>query len=284
MKKLVSLVMVSLVVCCVFGLANDQEQPAQTGTAAPQAPPELTEMQLIQKIQASIANATETAKLCEEFVARFATSPNIAFVRFQATLAYQRLNNFDKLEEHGKATLALIPGNPAILAILANGYAENNKVDEAEADADQALSAVNNMVKPAEMAQDQWDMQIGELKGNLYSTLGYVHLQRASKAGKTDKAREGELNKTIEFFQKAIQSNKMDDISYYRMGIAYALLNKKDDSLASYAKAVAIGQTSAPMAKTDMEKILKTLQDTKQIGDITYDKLIEKAKQDLGIQ
>ena len=284
MKKVFALVTVLLVAFFMFMFANAQEQPAQTGTAAQEKAPELTEMQLIHQIQAALANPTETARLCEEFLTRFATSQNIAFIRFQATLAYQRLNNFDKLEEHGKATLALIPGNPAILAILANGYVENNKVDEAEASADQALSAVNNMVKPAEMPQEQWDAQMGELKGNLYSTLGYVHLQRASKSDKAGKDRENELKKTVELFEKAIQLNKMDDISYYRAGISYALLNKKDESLASYAKAVAIGQTTAAMAKSDMEKIIKTLQDAKLIGDVTYDGLIAKAKQELGIQ
>jgi len=176
-----------------------------------------------------------------------------------------------------------VPNHPVIPIILANGYAENNKPEEAEAMAAKARTMLNAMTKPEGVPQDQWDAQIGELKATLFSTLGYVHLQKASKMDKKDNAREAELGKSIEEFKGAVAANKMDDISWYRMGITYALLNQVDECLDAYAKAIAINLSVAERAKTDMEKILETLKESNQLGDRTLDGLVAKAKQDLGI-
>ena len=110
---------------------------------------------------------------------------------------------------------------------------------------------LNAMTKPEGVPQEQWDAQIGELKGTLSSTLGYVHLQKAGKLDKKDNARETELNQAVDEFKNAVAANKMDDISWYRVGIAYALLNKVDECLDAYAKAIAINQSVAEGLELD---------------------------------
>ncbi|HOB54261.1 MAG TPA: hypothetical protein PK176_14690 [Acidobacteriota bacterium] len=282
MNKILSLILVILLAGFAAAQAA-QTQPAEKTPEQLAQERQQAEMALIQQIQANANNPQAQALAADEFVQKFADSPNIAFVRFQATLANQRLNNFDKMVEHGNAFMALVPNHPVIPIILANGYAENNKPEEAEALATKARTMLNAMTKPEGVPQEQWDAQIGELKGTLSSTLGYVHLQKAGKLDKKDNARETELNLAVDEFKNAVAANKMDDISWYRVGITYALLNKVDECLDAYAKAIAINQSVAERAKTDMGKVLDTLKESNQLGDRTLDGLVAKAKQDLGI-
>lgn len=292
MKKYVSLMLV-LLALTGFILADDkkkdQKQTQPAAQAAPQKSPEqiATEEKqaLIQKIQANMNNPQELAAAAEEFLQKYPNDQNALFVRFQAVMAYQRLNNFEKMEEQAKIVIQAIPDNPVIPTMMANAYAENNKIAEAEELATKALAVVEKMVRPDNVPAEQWDPQINDLKCTLYSTLGYVDLQKASKIDKADKAKREEiLNKAVGEFSKATALNKMDDISYYRMGICYALENKVDESLSSYAKAAAINRAVGERAKTDIDKILETLKKNNQLGDRTYDGLVAKAKQELGIQ
>jgi tetratricopeptide (TPR) repeat protein len=292
MKKYVSLM---LVVLALTGFIlsedkkKDQKQAQPAAQAAPQKSPEqiaIEEKQaLIGRIQANGNNPQELVAAAEEFLQKYPDDQNALFVRFQATMAYQRLNNFEKMEEQAKLVIQAIPDNPVIPTMLANAYAENNKIAEADYMATKALAIVDKMVRPDNVPAEQWDPQINDLKCTLYSTMGYVDLQKASKIDKADKAkREEVLNKAIGEFVKATTLNKLDDISYYRLGICYALENKVDESLASYAKAAAINRAVGERAKTDIEKILETLKKNNQLGDKTYEGLIAAAKQELGIQ
>jgi tetratricopeptide (TPR) repeat protein len=292
MKKYVSLMLV-LLALAGFILADDKkkdQQPAQPAAqAAPQKSPEQVATEekqaLIGRIQANMNNPQELAAAAEEFIQKYPNDQNVLFVRFQATMAYQRLNNFEKMEEHGKAVMQAIPDNPVIPTMMANAYAENNKIAEAEEMAGKALAIVDKMVRPDNVPAEQWDPQMNDLKCTLYSTMGYVDLQKASKIDKADKAqREEVLDKAIGEFAKATTLNKLDDISYYRLGICYALENKVDESLSSYAKAAAINRAVGERAKSDIEKILDTLKKTNQLGDKTYEGLVAAAKQELGIQ
>lgn len=294
MKKflVLTLVFIFALTLCILGGDKKKEEAAQ---AQPQAQPakspeqiaaeqkQAQEIDLINKIQQAQTNPEEQAKLEEEYVLKFADSNNLAFVEYMATLTYQRLNNFDKIEQHGQAAMKLIPNNPVIPSILAYAYAENNKVDQAEELGTKALDMFNALQKPANASQEEWDSQINAIKSTIYSTLGYVHLQRASKLDKKDKAREDELAKTVDMFGKAIQLDKMDDISHYRLGIAYALQNNVDESIASYAKAVVINRGVADRAKSDLEKIMESLKASNKFGDRTLDGILDKAKKDLGL-
>jgi len=292
MKKYVSLMLV-LLALTGFILAEDkkkdQKQAQPAAQAAPQKSPDQVAMEekqaLIQRIQANGNNPQELVTAAEEFIQKYPNDQNVLFVRFQATLAYQRLNNFEKMEEQGKIVMQAIPDNPVIPTLLANAYAENNKIAEAEAMAAKALAIVDKMTRPENVPAEQWDPQINELKCTLYSSMGYVDLQKVSKIDKAEKEKRTEiLNKAIGEFTKAVTLNKMDDISYYRLGICYALENKVDESLASYAKAAAINRSVGERAKTDIDKILETLKKSNQLGDKTYEGLVAKAKQELGIQ
>jgi tetratricopeptide (TPR) repeat protein len=295
MKKFVSLVLAVLLVMAGFILADEQkkeQKPNAQATPQTQAASQKTPEQvaaeeaqaLIQRIQSNPGNPQEQVAAAEEFIQKFPNNPNILFVRFQATLAYQRLNNFDKMVEHGQAFMQAMPDNPVIPTLLANAYAENNQVEEAETLATKGLALVDKMVKPEGVPADQWDPQINDLKCTLHSTLGYVNLQKATKIDKSAKdEREAVLDKAIDEFNKAVGVNKLDDISYYRLGICYAFENKVDESLSAYAKAAAINRTVAERAKADITKILENLKKTNQLGDRTLDALIAKAKQDLGI-
>lgn len=282
MKKLTVLMLV--LSCAFFAAAGAQQetQPAAQKTQEQIAQEQLqAEMQLLGQIDQAQTNASELGRLCEEFVQKFPNSQNLGRVEFLAILAFQQLNNFEKLEQHAQAAIKLLPGNPVPPAILCNAYAEKGKVDEAETTANQAIGYIDAMAKPEAVPQEQWDQQLNPIRCSVYSTLGYVNLIRGSKLDRADGNREKTLQAALGFFEKALASDRLDDISYYRSGLTYGLMNKLDESLACYAKAVAINRGTAKLATGDMQKILDGLKKENKLGDKTIDGLVAKAKADL---
>jgi len=284
-----------LIVCvlvfafCAPGFSQESKPAAQQTEMTPEQKAAQERMQLensmLMQMQQNQTNPEAFAKLAEEFVQKFPDSQNMAFVRFSATMAYQVLNNFDKMVEHGLAALELVPNNPVIPATLANAYAENKKIVEAEKMANDALAKIAALQKPAQVGQAQWDAQINQLKCAVHATLGYVHLQKAKNIDKKEKQqRDAEIEKSINEFDIALAANPKDDISLYRRGLAYFLQNKVEESLQSYAKAVVLGGSVSQMAKSDMELVFKNLEETKQLKGRTMEQYLEKAKADLGIQ
>lgn len=291
MKKMWTLFLAGVLVFGSFAVAadkkkdKDKNQPAQTQPAPPVKSPEQiaaeAEEAIVQQIQA-MTDPAEQVKLLEDYCQKYAASPNYPWARFTATMAYQRLNNFEKMEEHGKVAMQVIPNNPVLLAVMADGYAENHRLAEAEACATKAMEAVGSITKPPDAGAD-FDQQITMLKGTIQSTFGNIFLQQGTKLDKKDPKREELLNKALENFKLAVAASKTDDISYYRMGVTYAMMAKWDDSLSNYAKAVAVNRSVAAQSKADIEKIIDALTKANQIGDRTYDQLIAQAKKDLGV-
>ncbi len=302
MKRFYAISLVLLMVLAIPALtfAQDKQQTTDQSKEQQDAQAKMqAEMQLINQIQANQRDPEMVSKLAEEFIQKYPDSQNLAYVEYVATLAYQSLNNFPKMEEHALKAMQLLPNNPVIPATLAYGYAENKEIDKAEQMATKAMGEVEALQKPANTTQEMWDAQLNQIRDTIHATLGYVHLQRAlelEKNKKTDDAK-AELDKSTAEFQKAITANPKDDISYYRMGQAFAMalqIDKNldadaqsklvDQSLDAYAKAVVLNGPASPRAKTDMEEIFKSLEKAKQLNDRSMEKCLAKAKQELGIQ
>lgn len=256
---------------------------ATAAVAQPPEPeePQITEMDLIQQIQANLSNPRQVAQLAEQFIAEFPDSENIAFIRFQATLAYQGLNNFEKMLEHGKATLALLPDHPVILVTLAYGYAENQQPDEADKLAKKGLQSLDALAEQGQVPMEQ----INQMRCTLHAALGYVHLQRALKIDreKDKKKRANELKQAVTEFQAALKDNDHDEISYYRLGQTYALMEEVESCLKAYACTVALNGALAERARADMMELLNKLEEANQLDGRTLEKYVAQAKQGLGL-
>jgi tetratricopeptide (TPR) repeat protein len=288
MKNIVPILLVLLLALGLGVMVLAQETQEQSGQQemTPEQKRMQAENQLLMQMQQNQRNPQKFVELAEQFVQDFPDSPNMAFVRFNATMAYQALNNMEKMVEHGEEAMKLVPGNPVIPATLANAYAENHDTEKAQKLAEDSIAMIQELQKPAQVDQAQWDQQLNQLKCAVHATLGYVHLQKASAIDKEqDEAkRNEELDKSIEEFEIALAANDRDSISHYRLGLSYALKDEIDKSLKAYAKAVVLGGAGSTEAKTDMEQILTKLEENDMLEGRSMDKYLDEAKTELGLQ
>ena len=257
------------------------QKPAQQQPQKAQPPPrELGKPQTKEEYDAYVAITQATdpqqrAQLSEKYIQDFPDSGLTPYVHQIAATTYQQMNNFEKLAEHGEATLQELPDSPVILTLLANGYADRGKPDMALERSDKALASINALQPPAQMDPEQFKKEKDNLLATVYSSMGVAYLaratdERAKKAAepKTDPVADesGEkpkeepdpnLEAAITNLNKAIELNVKDDYSYFRLGIVFTLKNDAENAIDAYAKAVAIGGAVTPNAKENLEKVYK---------------------------
>ncbi|MBI3939194.1 MAG: hypothetical protein HY315_00030 [Acidobacteria bacterium] len=277
---------------------NSQQQKAAQKPA--QKPPrELGKPQTKEEYDAYVAitqanDPQQRAQLCEKYLQDFPDSGLTPYLHQIAATTYQQLNNFEKLSEHGEATLKELPDNPVILTILTNAYAERGKPDLALERADKALPAISALQPPAGMDVALFNKEKNNLLATVYSSRGVAFLGKATDARAQKEAEpkpEGEsggeekkedpdpnLEAATGEFNKALELNPKDDYSYFRLGIIFTLKNDAENAIDAYAKAVAVGGSVAGMAKENLEKVYKLTHKDSLDG---LDQRIDKAKESL---
>ncbi|MBI2821569.1 MAG: hypothetical protein HYX74_05040 [Acidobacteria bacterium] len=257
---------------------QEQVQPAQ------KAPREVGKPQTREEYDAYIAmtqaqDPRQQVELCEKYLNDFPDSGLTSYVHQIAATAYQQLNNFDKLVEHGEATLKELPESPVVLTMLVNAYAERGKPDLALERADQAVSVISNLQVPAQTDPAQFAREKQNLLATVYSSKGLAHLVKAQEArdaaaaeAKQQPPGEGgiasedakkqeahpDLQMAISNLNKALELNPKDNVVYFRLGIAHTLKNDVENAKSSYAKAIALGEneTVVQMARDELKAIL----------------------------
>ena len=273
-----------------------QEKPAQKVQKPPR---EVGKPQTKAEYDAYVAitqapDPQQRTQLCEKYLQDFPDSGLTPMVHQIAATTYQQLNNFDKLAEHGEATLVELPDNPVVLTMLVSGYAERAKPDLALERAEKAVTVINNFQAPAGMDPAQLASAKKDLLATVYGSMGAAYLTKGSEehskrppadpnapAGEKKEEADPNLESAITYLNKALELSPKDDYSYYRLGIVYTLKNDADKAIDAYAKAVAISGAVAPMAKENLEKVYKITHKDSLDG---LNEQIQKAKDALGSQ
>src|SRR5688572_18764755 len=294
MKHSITIFLISFLLFAGLVLGSQAQQPPASGKpagqqpapAAPAAPvkPQVgqagspAEMEAYKKLQAE-QDAAAKKLMIDEFLKTYPESGLTAYVHQEASYLGQQTNNFEMMTDHGEKSLAIIPENFTLLTLLANAYVERNSVDKAEERAEKAIDLVQNATKPAAATEEQWTQGKNMLLSTNFSTLGYVHLRRAQ--GIPDpKERKAETERAIAPFKKAIEYNKIDDISLWRLGVAHVFLNDYANAESNLAKAVAVNGVAAGNARSILEDIYKKQHKNSLDG---LDKVVAKAKSELGL-
>ena len=242
----------------------------QVGEAS--SPEELAEFNAM---KASV-DANQKKQLIDGFLAKYPESGLKALAHQEGALLGQQMNDFEMLADHGEKSLSIIPDNLALLSQLSNAYAERNMPDRAEELANRAIDLANTGEKPPQVTPEQWENgKLIALAAN-YSVLGSVQLRRAQSHSDAAQ-RKAEAEKAIAPFKKALEIQPLDDISLWRIGFSYALLNDYDNAELNLAKAVAINGVASSFARENLEQVYKG-----EKGSLDgLDKIIEKAKAEL---
>jgi tetratricopeptide (TPR) repeat protein len=286
----ITIFLISFLLFTGLGLGSQAQQAPASGKAgqqpAPVAPakPQIgqagspAEMEAFNKLRAE-PDTTAKKRMIEEFLKTYPESGLTAYVHQEASYLGQQMNNFEVMIDHGEKSLAIIPENFTLMTILANAYVERNFVDKAEEKAEKAIDLVQSFAKPPAATEEQWTQGKSMLLSTNFSTLGYVHLRRAQ--GIPDpKEKKAETERSIAPFKKALEHNKVDDISLWRLGLAHVFLNDYANAESNLAKAVAVNGVAASNARSTLEDIYKKQHKNSLDG---LDKVVAKAKSELGL-
>src|SRR5206468_7413386 len=96
-----------------------------------------------------------------------------------------------------------------------------------EEKAEMAIEVIGGAKKPEQVSDEQWEQGKKMMLATNFSTLGYMHVRRAQGIKEPDK-KKAEAERAIAPFNKALEINNKDDISYWRLGFAYIFMNDYD--------------------------------------------------------
>jgi len=212
---------------------------------------------------------TDPAKkiqLIEQFFVDYPDSSLIADMHQIAAHAYSAINNYDKVVEHASKAIELSDEPPfAMFTLLANAYAEHKEPERAISNARRAIELVARARRPSIFSEAQWENLKANALASNYASLGYCYLQ-LGKNSKSASERDSCYNKSIEAFNKALQYDNLDDISYWRIGLVYAYKNNAEAAVQNLARAVAIKKLAARPAYATLEQIYRLLNNNRLDG------------------
>jgi tetratricopeptide (TPR) repeat protein len=181
-------------------------------------------------------NAKDPGKKANYFL-RFAKmypdTPESEQALTMAASSYQQAQNRAKMQEVANGALAKDPNDIGMLLLLADDYSEKgDQLDKADAYAKKAASLTDTAKKPANLSDQQWQLQISIQKGLAFSTLGQVSLQKKLNA------------QAVDNLSKAAPLLKSNDTLYarnqYRLGFAYLNLKKNADATKAFTEAASV--------------------------------------------
>lgn len=189
---------------------------------------------------ASEQDAAKRMSYIEKFTPAFPNSKFDDQISQLALYSLQQLNQPQRLEAYGEKALAANPDSVPTLLMLANAYAE---------DAKQASKAITYANKVISLVGDSPDPKKKLGAGVAHSTIGYAYLKQDKLIPAV-----AELKTAVGILQDDPQA---EQAALFRLGYAYAKLNRRADSVAALQKAAAIdGPYQAP-AKEMLGKVSK---------------------------
>ena len=290
------LLLLSLVLCLAFVLpvlAADKKKDAKA-PAQPQVDPRIEMLQKIQQgylqLQQNQGSAQDVAVLVEDYLVKYPDSTEVPKVHLVGIAVYQKLENFEKFEEHSLKAIEKLPPTdhqvPMFAITLAEKYYQKNELQKAVDMYDKAKGSMPGIVKPETTDQAKWDLFIGQMNWQIFAGLGDIHYKMAMKFDR-DRQHEERVNmlkQCIADIQEANKINAKDDYSYLILGNALAQIEDYENSLRAFAKAFVLNGQMAESAKQKMDIVYGALEKANKAGSLTIDSLVADAKKELGIQ
>ena len=219
----------------------------------------------------------EAARNAEGFLKEYPNSGLSPYVHKVAVIAYQQLNDREKVISHGEAMLKDLPDNVAVLAILAQAYVESDDPAKAISRAETALKAFSGMPRPASITDTEWQARRDTIESNIRLSLGTAELTMALEDDRPNQKNEA-LGRAVENLQKSLASNPQLDAASYRLGLAYLAKNDQDAAAKYFAWTVALGES---LSKTGEAKLEQVCQAQGKALHPTIDDLVARAHRDL---
>lgn len=254
--------------------ASKQGQAGQQ-SGKPGAGPTAAENQAYLAIQNEL-DPERKLQMIDDFEKKYPNSRGLPFVYLLAASTYQQKGDVNRVIEYGEKSLKLNGDNTGALLLMAATLPEpqalqNNsaldkekKLAEAEDYANRAIKLIDQLPRQPNEADEQFQKRKGMAVSWAHSSLGMVHLQRATM-GLTGMDVD-ELAKAEKEYQAAVSSTDSPNPGdYFRLGEAFKGHGKTDEAVAAFSKA----------GELDQGGRIKALAD-KSIEELKKKKAVEK--------
>ncbi len=192
---------------------------------------------------ASTSDAKTRMAYIEKFTPAFPASRFEAQTVSYAMMSLSQLNDMPRLIAFGEKTLATTPENLPALLLLANAYSDDPKPGSLAKSVTYAQKAITVAKADAPDA----DASRKASAGAAHSTIGYVYMKQDKTA-----AAIPELKSATTLLKGADEQSYA--VALYRLGFAYAKLNKVNEARDTLTEAVKI---AGPVQKPAQELLTK---------------------------
>lgn len=226
--------------------ANTQNAAVPTGQPSPakakKAPAPKTQAEYdAYKAAAAQTDPSKVEAAATDFAQKFPDSELRAFLFQQAMGLYQQANNPDKTLEMARAVLKYDPGNPVALLTAAQMLAErthdtdldrNDRLAEANADAQSALQHAGDIAPPANLTPEQFAAALAQIRGTaheVFATVAFKELDYPTAIKEFNAAAAEEKDRT-------------DPVVWLRLSVAYDKNGDYSAAMDAVQKAIAASQ------------------------------------------
>ena len=136
------------------------------------------------------------------------------------------LAKYDDAVAAGRFSLRLLPENPSLLILLANVEAQQNSFNQAVQYADDALEYLDEIERPPNMNQSEWNVLKPQLKASAYFAKGRAETSRAHPA---------DLESALADLNKAAAWNPADAEVFYLRAVVELRLQRKNAAASDLA-------------------------------------------------
>lgn len=316
------LVGISLPECQVLGTAPLFAQaPPSSGTGklriydVPEPVEELAqdpaEREDFSRIEQS-EDPSQRTGLIEAFVQKYSESNYLGRVHHMATLDYRRLNQPEKMFEHGQKTLQHSPDNIPILTLMALAYSDREDPDRSIQLATRSLGLLQKIVRPANTDQQQWEAEYRRYMAQSLAGLGHAYLVKyelertaskeasppeespTSRAGaETDPARPKSpstaaargarlatlhLARAYGYLTKSLNEEPRSQFVHFQLGVVSTRLKRLPQAMNAFARASLLDGGYREISRRNLESLYRTTHQNSLDG---LQELLAQARADL---
>ena len=220
--------------------AGNPAPPAETSSAK-------SSYEFLEAAAYNVIVGENDAKTRMAYIERFTPAfPNSRFadaVGSFAMVSLSQLNDMPRLVAYGEKTLAADPNSLPTLLLLAGAYADDSKPGSAAQAVTYAKRAIDVAKPDAPDADDSRKLS----GGMAYSTLGYAYLKEDKTA-----AAVPELKSALPLLKG---NDQQLAVALYRLGFAYAKLNRVTEARGVLQEAVKIPGPVQPLCQDLLTKV-----------------------------
>lgn len=193
-------------------------------------------------------NTEEQIAALDKFMQEHADSRFVPCAHEYYTMAYLKLNNYDKVIEHGEKALELGHRDVMTSLNLAKAYVASGKVSETAFDAitgaAEPIRAESTPSRPSDLGDEEWKQELeaaNQEAADWRAYMEYAFFQLIQREPDGNK-RVQHLDKFLEAYPDTGNTGQLD-FQYY---LAYRMANQTDKAIEYGEKAVTEDPTNAP--------------------------------------